>query len=91
MPKVEAEAGGELSDSGAGGNAPRSRTTSLDAATTLTAEGCLALASAAPNANDKPVTQAMTLMESNWPWTPVAVYKTNNFQRLENLLRQSDD
>jgi hypothetical protein len=63
---------------------------SPDAATTLTAASCLALASAAPDAKDKPIAQAMTL-ESNWPGPPSQRYKTNNFQRLEKLLSENDN
>ena len=42
-----------------------------DWAMALAAVDCLALACAAPNAKDKPIVHAMTLVESNWLGPPL--------------------
>jgi len=52
----------------------------------------VARASAAPNAKDKPIAQAMTLVESNWLGPRRSVYeKPTMFNGLKSYFPETDD
>jgi hypothetical protein len=70
-PEAEVDAGAVLSESGGGGKSPRSRMASraVDPGWAMLAAGAggAAHVSAAPSARDKPIAQAITFVENNWP------------------------